>query len=308
MMPGAGMMPGPTVAAGPGADAVPDPELVQVNGRAAAEVSVLERGLHYGDGLFETIACIGARPRFLDLHLGRITRGCARLGLEFTETAALAEEVRALAADTSRAIVKVLVTRGVGLVRGYALTGREQPTRVTLRYAWPEDDPALAQKGVRVRLAQQRLGENPALAGLKHCNRLEQILARREWTEPEIVDSIMFSSSGALISGTLTNVFLVQGSNLVTPRVDRCGVAGVMRAVVLAAATAAGIKTEERVLDAQDLAHAQELFLTNALTGIRPVRELEGAPRTVGPLTRRLQAQLAPLLAAGADSPGGSNA
>ena len=296
-----------TVAAGPGTEAASDPQLVQVNGRVAAYVSVLERGLHYGDGLFETIACIGGRPRFLDLHLARLTRGCARLGLEFADTVALAEEVRSLAADTGRAVVKLLVTRGVALARGYALTGREQPTRLTLRYGWPEDDPALAQNGVRVRLAQQRLGENPALAGLKHCNRLEQILARREWTDPQIADSIMFSSSGALISGTMTNVFLVQGSNLVTPRVDRCGVAGVMREVVLAAAARAGITAEERVLAAQDLARAHELFLTNALTGIRPVRELEGAPLAVGPLTRRLQALLAPLLAAGADSPGGGD-
>ena len=284
------------------------PEIIRINGRPAAEVSVLERGLHYGDGLFETIACLNGRARLLDRHLQRLAGGCARLGIAPVDLAAIAREVREAARDADRAVVKVLLTRGPATARGYAISGDEQPTRVTLRYRWPEDDAALSEQGARVRIARIRLGENPALAGLKHCNRLEQILARREWTEPEIADSIMFSSSGALISGTMTNVFLVQGSNLVTPRVDRCGVAGVMRAVVLAAATTAGIKSEERVLDAQDLAQAQELFLTNALTGIRPVRELEGTPRTVGPLTRRLQALLAPLLAAGADSPGDGDA
>jgi 4-amino-4-deoxychorismate lyase len=279
-------------------------EIAWVNGRAEMQVSVLERALHYGDGLFETIACIGGRPRFLGLHLKRLDTGCTRLGFELADVAQLTREVRELAAGSERAIVKVLVTRGAAIARGYALTGREQTTRITLRYAWPLEEPALAQQGVRVRIASVRLGENPALAGLKHCNRLEQVLARREWSDPDIADALMFSSSGALISGTMTNVFLVRDGKLITPRVDRCGVAGVMREVVLRAAAADGIETEERVLDAHELARAQELFLTSALTGIRPVRELEGVSFAAGPLTRGLQARLAPLLAAGAESPG----
>jgi len=278
------------------------PERAWVNGRAAAKVSVLERGLHYGDGLFETVACVGGQPRFLGRHLRRLGAGCARLGLGPTDLAALADDVRALAREAPRAIIKVLLTRGPALERGYSVSGRERPTRILLRYAWPEEDPALAQEGVRVRIAGMRLGENPALAGLKHCNRLEQVLARREWADPGILEALMFSSSGALISGTMTNVFLVQDAKLHTPRVDRCGVAGVMREVVLETAAAAGIPAGECVLEAADLARAQELFLTNALIGIRPVRELPGASRAPGPVTRELQARLAPLLAKGARS------
>jgi 4-amino-4-deoxychorismate lyase len=238
----------------------------------------------------------------LQRHLRRLAAGCARLGLAPADLPALAEEVRELARETSRAIVKVLVTRGPALQRGYAVSGREQPTRITLRYAWPEEDPALAQQGVRVRIAGMRLGENPALAGLKHCNRLEQVLARREWSDPGLAEALMFSSSGALISGTMSNVFLVRDGKLDTPRVDRCGVAGIMREVVLEQAAAAGILAREWRLDADDLARAEEVFLTNALSGIRPVRELEGASLTPGPVTRRLQACLAPLLASGAHS------
>jgi 4-amino-4-deoxychorismate lyase len=277
-------------------------QLVRVNGRAAQEVSVLERGLHYGDGLFETIACIGGRPRFLPRHLRRLGVGCHRLGLTLSDPTSLSREVRDMAAGTARAIVKVLVMRGTALARGYALTGAETPTCITLRYAWPAEDPALSGEGVRVRIATLRLGENPALAGLKHCNRLEQVLARREWSDPEISESLMFSSSGALISGTMSNVFLVHDSTLLTPRVDRCGVAGIMREVVLEAAAAAGIPAAECVLDERDLARARELFLTSALTAIRPVRELDGVSRGAGPVTRRLQAHVAPLLAAAAES------
>lgn len=268
-------------------------EIIRINGRPGAEVSALERGLHYGDGLFETIACLHGRPRLLDRHLRRLAAGCARLGITPVDLATLTQEVSELAAGAHRAIVKVVLTRGPAMARGYSVSGHEQPTRVTLRYPWPEDDAALAERGVRVRIASVRLGENPALAGLKHCNRLEQVLARRECDDPEISEALMFSSSGALISGTMSNVFLVQDSMLLTPRVDRCGVAGVMRAEVLAAAAAAGIRAQERVLDEQDLARSEEVFLTNALIGIRPVRDLAGRTWVPGPVIRLLQSQLA---------------
>jgi 4-amino-4-deoxychorismate lyase len=234
------------------------------------------------------------------LHLNRLVGGCTRLGLTAPDRNELAREVQELAAGSPRAVVKLLLTRGAALNRGYAPTGSERPTRLTLRYPWPAEDPTAATEGVRVRLATLRLGENPALAGLKHCNRLEQVLARREWTDPAIAEALLFSSSGALVSGTMSNVFIVHDSRLLTPLLDRCGVAGVMREVVLAVARAAGIASEERRLEAQDLLDAQEVFLTNALSGIRPVRELEGAPLVPGPLTRTLQQRLAPLLAASA--------
>ena len=269
------------------------PELVWVEGQPASAVSVLDRGLHYGDGVFETIACVRGAPRFLEQHLERLASGCLRLGLEAPSATSLAEEVRQLAARGERGIVKLLLTRGEAVARGYALTGRERPTRITLRYAWPEEDPALSREGVRVRIARTRLGENPALAGIKHCNRLEQVLARGEWTDAGIAEALMYSSSGALISGTMSNVFLVRDAALLTPRLDRCGVAGVMRRLVLSAAAGEGIAAEERTLAAADLAAAGEVFLTSALIQVRPVRELEGRTLSIGPVTRRLQELLA---------------
>lgn len=266
-----------------------------VDGQPADSVSVLERGLHYGDGLFETIAVLNGEARLLGRHLQRLATGCERLGLR-AEPAQIGAEVRAAAAEMPRAVIKVLLTRGRALARGYALSGAEIPTRITLRYPWPAEDPAAAQAGARVRIATLRLGENPALAGVKHLNRLEQVLARREWSDPGIMDALMFSHSGDLISGTMTNVFIVRDATLFTPRLERCGVAGVMRATVLALAAAGGVPARECALSAQDLAAAEELFLTNALIGIRPVRELEGAALPLGPLTRRLRAELARLL------------
>jgi 4-amino-4-deoxychorismate lyase len=199
-------------------------------------------------------------------------------------------------------VVKVLLTRGTAVARGYAVAGSERPTRVILRYRWEGADPALAHAGVRVRIATLRLGENPHLAGLKHLNRLEQIEARREWSDPGIAEALMFSSSGRLVAGVMSNVFLVAGSRLRTPRLDRCGVAGVMRAAVLSAAQQLGLPAEEEELGAQDLARASEIFLTNALIGLRPVCEVAGRAVAPGPITRALQEALAPLLAGARDA------
>jgi 4-amino-4-deoxychorismate lyase len=278
------------------------PDTVLVDGHLPSEgLSPFDRGLHFGDGLFETIACRGGVPRFLAWHLERLSLGCERIRIPLPNLSEVRDEVRALAREADSAIIKVMLTRGIATARGYSPTGIEKPTRITFRYGWPSEDPAARQDGVRVRVAALRLGENPALAGLKHLNRLEQVLAKMESMDaPKAGDpaaeSLLFSSSGRLISGTMSNVFIVRKSRLHTPRIDLCGVAGVMRRVVLSEATHAGIAAEECILRAEDLANAEEIFLTNARIGIWPVRALESQILAPGLVTRRLQRHLEPLL------------
>ncbi len=271
-------------------------DCVRVNGVPDREVSPFDRALHFGDGLFETVACRKGRARFLSLHLERLQLGCARLQIDVGDLDEVRAELRELAAGVDSALIKVLLTRGTALARGYGVTGREKATRITFRHAWPQDTPALAREGIRVRTAAMRLGENPALAGLKHCNRLEQVLARQEWTDPAIAEGLLFSTSGALVSGTMSNVFIVDGSRVRTPRIDRCGVAGVMRRVVLREAARAGIEITEDVLNADDLRKCDEIFLTNARIGIWPVRVLDDRALAPGPLTQRLRELVTPLL------------
>ncbi|HEX5462348.1 MAG TPA: aminodeoxychorismate lyase [Steroidobacteraceae bacterium] len=275
-----------------------------ING-AAGTLSALDRGLHFGDGVFETIACLRGRPRFLSLHLERLAHGCRTLGFPPPAAELLRAEVAGLAAAQDRSIVKLIVTRGPATVRGYAVSGREQATRIAIRYPWSVEDPVL-QQGVSVRVAAMRLGENPALAGLKHCNRLEQILARSEPEGAADAEALMLSRSGNLISGTMTNVFLVDGSlqapRLRTPAIDSCGVAGVMRRVVLREAARAGIPATECPLSPADLEAAAEVFLTNARVGIWPVGRIGARTLTPGPVTRRLQSLLRPLLEEPADA------
>jgi 4-amino-4-deoxychorismate lyase len=279
---------------------------VLIDGAAVGALSPLDRGLHFGDGLFETIACLHGRPRFLTLHLERLAHGCHALGFAAPAAELLRAEIEHLAGEQGRSIVKLIVTRGPATVRGYAVSGDARATRIAIRYPWPVEDPVLQQRGVSVRVAMTRLGENPALAGLKHCNRLEQILARAEPQDAGSAEALMLSCSGNLVSGTMTNLFLVDGPpespRLRTPAIDRCGVAGVMRRVVLREATRAGIRATECVLWPADLEAATEVFLTNARLGVWPVARVDDRTLIPGPVTRRLQSLLAPLLEEPADA------
>jgi 4-amino-4-deoxychorismate lyase len=272
-------------------------EAAWVDGLEAASVKVLDRGLHYGDGLFETIACPHARPRLLELHLERLLAGCERLGIRGVSRPQLEAEIERAAAVPG--LLKLILTRGSATARGYAPHGDETATRVLLRYPWPADDLDAGRDGVSVRIAALRLGENPALAGLKHLNRLEQVLARAEPHSESTSEALLFSSSGALISGTMTNVFLVEKGVLSTPRVDLCGVAGVMRRIVLREAARARLASGEALLAREHLERAEEVFLTNARIGIWPVRAIGQRVLAVGPVTRELQRLIAPLLQEG---------
>jgi 4-amino-4-deoxychorismate lyase len=266
------------------------PDQVRVDGVDVAHLPVSDRGLHYGDGVFETITVRDGLLRFAALHRLRLEEGCRRLALRLDIEAAFAE-LQALARDQHRCILKLIATRGDALARGYAVTGAESPRRVTLRYPWPLDN-AAALEGVRVVSVRTRLGESTQLAGIKHLNRLEQVLARIEIAASGEDEGLMTSSSRRVISGTMSNVFLVHQAEIVTPRVDRCGISGVMRAVVIREANRAGLRLRETDIEPAELARATEVFLTNVRIGIWPVRQLDSRRLQPGPVTRRLQGMM----------------
>ena len=261
-----------------------------INGIAGASPSALDRGLHYGDGLFETMTCRNGHLRFAELHWQRLARGCEQLRIGSLDMDALRREAAA-ACTVEPSIIKVIVTRGVG-GRGYAPAEAGTPTRILLRYPMPRDPDEFWTEGVSVGWSGVTLAGQPRLAGVKHLNRLEQVLARVELAGSTDAEALMCNADGHVICGTMTNVFIVTGHRLRTPRLDQAGVAGVMRAVVLREAEALGVQIEEAALDRTDVADAQEIFLTNARIGAWPVRSLAGAPRDVGPVALRVQAHL----------------
>ena len=262
-----------------------------VNGLASDHVASVDRGLQYGDGLFETITCLDGRPRWLDWHLRRLRRGCEQLGIGFEEFDALGSEIAARAQGGSgRCILKLILTRGSATRRGYRPAGDEIPTRILSRHEWP-DDPAPSPGSIAdfpVAVSDVRLGVNPQLAGLKHLNRLEQVLAQRELRGTAREEALMLSSTGHVIGGSMSNLFLADEAGLSTPALEDCGVAGVVRELVCAAAARHGRPVRVRRVEAAELEQAREAFVTNVRWGVRSISELAG--RT---LHSRAHAQLA---------------
>lgn len=159
----------------------------------------------------------------------------------------------------------------------------------------PNYSPAYAEQGVHLFPCTTRLSEQPALAGLKHLNRLEQVLARAEWQDSAYAEGLMRDMTGRVVEGVFSNLFIVKAGELLTPSLERCGVAGVMREELLHRASQAGVKTQITDISMERLLGADEIFVCNSLYGVWPVRQFETSVWSVGPLTRKLQRLVADL-------------
>jgi 4-amino-4-deoxychorismate lyase len=261
-----------------------------INGEPGSSVAVSDRGLHYGDGLFETISCIGGRPRWLEWHLERLQRGVERLRLPFDAFETLRTEVTSTAVAHGRCLIKILVTRGTGSRRGYRPSGDEVATRIVACYEWPDAQPA--QGSFDVGRSDVPLGSNPLLAGLKHLNRLEQVLAQQRSAASGWHEVLMFGATGQLISGSMSNVFIVQGQQLVTPDLRDCGVEGVMRRVVMQAAAQGRLSVQVRPVMPEELPGISEMFVTNVRLGAQSVTRYDGRVLPSDQMARWLQGRI----------------
>ncbi len=261
-----------------------------IDGRASASLPADDRGLAYGDGLFETVRFVAGRAPLWRWHLARLRLGAGRLRLSMPDPSHCWHEAQRVA-DGADCIVKLILTRGGG--RGYAPM-QSDCRRIVLRQELPALDQGAYCRGLRLRWCRLRLAQQPALAGLKHLNRLEQVLARAEWHDRRIDEGLLLDTDGRIVSATAANVFLVRDGRLLTPSLHLCGVAGVARAWLLARARRR-MPVQEVDLRPDDLAAADELFLSNAVRGVVPVRALGRQHWPVGPVTQRLSKALAGL-------------
>jgi 4-amino-4-deoxychorismate lyase len=262
-----------------------------INGEPARLLDVADRGLHYGDGLFETIAVFDGQPQLLQSHLERLARGMARLKFPDPDLEGFEREIRRAAATAEQGVLKLILTRG-SAARGYRPPEDPRPTRILSMGAWPDYPASNLTQGVRVRVCRQRLSIQPVLAGLKHLNRLEQVLARAEWSDPEVTEGLMLDMEDRVVCASMSNLYLVSGRNILTPALERCGVSGVMRAQIRQACARFGLGWEELDLGLEDVRRADELMLSNALAGLWPVRELDGRVYSDYPICRELQGYL----------------
>ncbi|MEH6420437.1 aminodeoxychorismate lyase [Pseudomonas sp. CGJS7] len=248
-----------TASAQPGNDA-----RVFLGARRVDALSPHDRGRAYGDGLFETLRAHRGELPWWDRHWARLSHGARHLGLSLPEQEFAHAQARELLAGDG-AVLKLILNRGEG-GRGYAPPAQAAPVWSLSRHPLP---PAPPREGLALRWCRLRLAVQPALAGLKHCNRLEQVLARAEWDDPQVHEGLLLNADSELVGATAANVFVLRAGAWITPPVDRCGVAGVCRQALIDLAN-----IQVRPLNAWDIAGSDAIFLCNAVRGILPVARL----------------------------------
>ena len=270
--------------------------LTLINGQQANQVSVNDRGFNYGDGLFETmLVCAGKIP-LLDRHWQRLELGLQRLKIS-QSLPELQQELNSVCeqiANHKHAVIKLMVTRGEG-ARGYRASATLPPTRIISAFSYP----AYASQnwqGIWAYRCEHRYASSEMLAGIKHLNRLDNVLARREWDSDQMAEGLIRSQDGKFVSGCFTNLFIVAGSRLLTPEILDAGVRGVMRQTVLEDwASDLGLEVAEVTVSDAAIRDADELFLTNALIGAWPICEFAGQSFPYGRICQQIQARFAAL-------------
>lgn len=264
---------------------------ILINGALSDHVSAFDRGLQYGDGVFETIKVNQGRLCLWDTHIQRLQQGCERLYITVPDAQVLEYEARHLAKGMTKGVIKIILTRGIG-GRGYKILPGVAATRILISYGYPDYPTTFWSNGVSTRICRTALGHNASLAGIKHLNRLEQIIARAEWQDEDLAEGIMLDENGKIIEGTMTNIFFVEKNILVTPKLEKCGVKGVMRDQILSIAQDTGVSFDISEVGKERLLAANEVFLTNSVIGIWPVNKIEQKSFTIGPITTSMMQKL----------------
>ena len=264
-----------------------------VNGSFSTSIDINDRGLAYGDGLFETIKINQGSPEFLSLHIQRLQQGCSRLGIH-CDLQAIERDIEKLLPSVAgkNTVLKIIVTRE-SKGRGYKPDASAASNRILSVEPVTNDYTAEHKQGIAVRLCNTRLGINPQLAGIKHLSRLENVFARGEWSDSAIAEGFMLDADGRLVEGTMSNIFMVKDNTLLTPNLHRCGVDGVMRQVVIhQLAPELKLNANTADLTIEDIYQAAEVFICNSLMGVVPVVAIGCHTKNIGTITRSLQQAL----------------
>jgi 4-amino-4-deoxychorismate lyase len=245
-----------------------------VNGKQGNLISIRDRGLLYGDGVFRTFRTLHGKAQHWLLHFENLRHDCSSLGIVCPDMGLLSAELDSLLLQYPDGVVKLIVTRGQG-IRGYAPSAQALPTHIWDISPLPDYPADRTTLGIKARWCQLRLGRQPRLGGIKHLNRLENVLAAAESNDAEVAEGLLMDTDGNVIEGTRSNMFLVVRGKLVTPDLSRCGVAGVQRGRVMAWAAQHNLQLQVRDVLPDDVLHADELFVINSIIGIWPIRELD---------------------------------
>lgn len=266
--------------------------LCTINGEMETKVPIMDRGLAYGHGVFETIRISAGYSSLFDLHISRLINGAKILGIPIDKTSIETYFYDLIKLSPSEGIIKIIITAGSGQ-RGYAYS---KPVDTCYIMQWFPIKPIPLydkRKGVALHKCKYRLPYSPILGGLKHLNRLDQIIARAEWSD-DFYDGLMLDQDDNIIECTSNNIFIFKNESWITPKTDQCGVSGVMREYLInILLPSAGFKIKEVNLNMDAFLLADEVFICNSINGIIPVVSVENLCKfPLGEETKRINSKL----------------
>ena len=266
-----------------------------INGVTSEFIDVTDRGLSYGDGLFETLLYKDGMCQCWDMHLIRMKAGADKLNIAFPGAPCFLDDVSRLvkSAKSQNLIIKLMLTRGPD-DRGYGVKEKSSPNRITSIH--PYHAIAELTRGIKAIICKQTVSTNSGLAGIKHLNRLENVIARNEWRD-EYHEGIMLDDDNNVIEGTMSNLFIIKENQLFTPDLSRSGVSGIMRQNILNIANKENMSVTVKPLSLDELFDADACFVSNSIIGIWPILSLDCADHVTvnyaqGDISQRLQEKL----------------
>lgn len=255
-----------------------------INGSFDAMLSPLDRGFAYGDGVFRTMKMVQGLPEKWPLHYQKLVADCAVINIVCPSAEILMSDLQQLFTPNDLleypfAVAKIIITRGEGN-RGYAPPAITAPTRVVIKSPMPEYPPERFNEGIHLIVCETRLAAQPILAGIKHLNRLENVLARMEWAETHIgngiADGIMLDTQGNVIECTAANIFARFGDKLITPSLAECGIGGITRQRIINIAHLLGLTIVIEIINLEMLYSADEVIICNSLYSAWQVKTVQG--------------------------------
>jgi 4-amino-4-deoxychorismate lyase len=246
-----------------------------INGMPSSGISINDRGLSYGDGVFRTFLVKNGVAQHWTLQYQKLSQDCQALGITCPSNKDLLKDLQIMFDDGADAVAKIIVTRGEGS-RGYAFSDKIQTNRIVIKSAMPVYPSINQTQGVKLHLCELKLSQQKKLAGIKHLNRLENVLARMEWSDANIADGLLMDSNDNVIECTMSNIIARFGNELITPSLDQCGVAGIARARIIENAPRFNLAVKIEALKLDKLMQAHEIIICNSLFGAWQVVELNG--------------------------------
>jgi len=258
--------------------------IVLINGAKQSKISIFNRNVQFGDGLFETCVVENKKILFWVNHFARLNKGCEQLKISrVDESVWLSDVKKALSlCSYDRCVVKLILSRGESL-RGYGFKDDIKPVRAVIV---SELQKVTFNKSFCLEYCQSGYDSNPKLAGIKHCNRLEQVLARAGLKSDE---GIMLDENHNVISVTQGNIYAIHGNTLITPKLDKCGVEGTRRDVILDLAKLLGIKVKVDTLSVKELGQANEVFISNSIIGIQSISQIGDISFSENLITKKIK-------------------